>query len=109
MTKSEALAGARHARQLLNKPKGWKVVLHSCGKSWYYHLRNGPFTLHASVFEPTYFALLSSGMERSHGGSPLWTTSFTHANPNRVIARTVQRAQAVIAEINRVGAHIAKL
>ena len=82
-TKAQATKAARHARALLNKPKGWKsYVFENLG--WHYTLRNGPLTLHPSC-NGMFFSLLSDDIQDHIGGASQWTSRFSHVNPNKVV------------------------
>jgi hypothetical protein len=102
-TKAEALKAARHARSLLNHPTGWKVEVWNNG-GWHYHLVNGPMRLCPSHgdFSTKFFCLLSDTMTKGYGGSALWSTRFTHANPNKVIAYQIAVAQRRLNELVKI-------
>lgn len=100
-TKAAATKAGRYARKLLNHPGGWEIrVWENCG--WYASLRNGPIELY---FYPefgvgpelSFHALMGEAMDESGMGHTQWTTSFHHANPNRVIAHQKRAALKVFA------------
>lgn len=103
-TKAEAVAAARHVRQLLNRPKGWKIHVWK-NEGWSWNLRNGPMSLHRS-FDGKMFALLSDHIDNPIGGSMMWTVTYTHANPNRVLANQIEVAKKRLAELKQIDAFL---
>ena|SRR5690242_18009931 len=90
-SKSEALAVGKEKLKLLKNPKGWKIqVWENLG--WHMSLHKGNLYLHYSF--GTFSGFLSDEHPNSDCG--FWHESFHHKDPNKVVARKLEVAQAFV-------------
>lgn len=95
LTKAQAQEKGEELLKLM-KDKRWELrVWENMG--WHYAVRNGPIDVHPA-HDGSYGCLVAESID-GDGGSMLWSTNFSHSDPNKVAAHEVEAAREVLDKI----------
>jgi len=78
--------------------EGWELRVWE-NSGWHYSVYNGCLNVHPA--EPNGFSCLLSSDVNVNGGLAMWTTDFTHEDPNEVALHEIKNARSVIKRLDR--------